>query len=373
MNTPNSNNLDTLVEKALADPMAAAQEARRDEGARVIGYLGADVPVELIAAADARPLALSGEPAWPCTQSQRYMESSFEPVVRAVAEQWLTGALDFLDAVVLPRSNDSSQRLYYYLCEIERRNPGGSHPRPLLFDLAKIPRASSRAHSLAATAELARALGADRKRLPAAIAARNRLRTLLARLEGVRRGAHPPSGALAARVCRAIDRVPAEAYVEALEQWLLSPPQTLPGVRVLLAGSVPPDERLHEAVESAGGCVVAEHGEHAVTRLGAPIEPVDGDDPLVALANHYHALELGARAFSNQYASVAQRLGEHGVDAGVVWLIEEDEAAVWDLPAQCRAFAHAGVPVLTLTRRTWNTDDGALDEIASFMTGVSGT
>ena len=41
--------------------------------------------------------------------------------MRSIAEQWLTGELDFLDAVVFPRSDDSAQRLYYYLCELQRR------------------------------------------------------------------------------------------------------------------------------------------------------------------------------------------------------------------------------------------------------------
>ena len=35
--------------------------------------------------------------------------------------QWLQGDLDHLEAVVFARGDDSGQRLYYYLCELQRR------------------------------------------------------------------------------------------------------------------------------------------------------------------------------------------------------------------------------------------------------------
>ena len=43
------------------------------------------------------------------------------PEVALDLQQYLQGAFDFLDSIIFPRSNDSAQRLYYYLSELRRR------------------------------------------------------------------------------------------------------------------------------------------------------------------------------------------------------------------------------------------------------------
>src|SRR5689334_14756372 len=90
------------------DPLLAARAAAR-EGSRVIGHVGNDVPVALILAAGALPLRLRGDSRAGTAQADRYLESAHAPELRAIAEQWLTGALDFIDAVVFPRTDDSAQ------------------------------------------------------------------------------------------------------------------------------------------------------------------------------------------------------------------------------------------------------------------------
>ena len=107
------------IHELLADPLAAARTAARG-GSRVIGYVGNDIPVALILAADALPVRLRGL-AGPTPRADRFLESSFTPDTRSIAEQWLAGDLDFLDAVVFARSDDAGQRLYYYVCELQRR------------------------------------------------------------------------------------------------------------------------------------------------------------------------------------------------------------------------------------------------------------
>ena len=115
----------------------AAARAFKAAGGKVIGYVGPTVPAELIAAAGAFPLRLAGE-AGATPLADRYMEELFDPVVRAVFETALAGRYDFLDAIVLARTSDSAQRLYYYLCEV-RRLGEAQVPEPLLYDLLHTP------------------------------------------------------------------------------------------------------------------------------------------------------------------------------------------------------------------------------------------
>jgi len=356
--------METLVTDTLLDPLAAAR-AHQQAGGRVIGYVGAEIPVELIIAANAMPLQLSGLMVTDFKHADRYLEERFAPSVRAVAEEYLQGRLDFLEAIILPRSDDSAQRLYYYLCELRRSNLVGG-PAPLIYDLAKIPRASSLMHTEQATRKLAQTIGAEELALPKAIALRNRRRELLAAANVARIRKSNLQGSLIDRVFRAADLCDATRFDTALSDWLERNQQknSIPGPRVLLAGSAPPDDRLHRAVESAGGNVVAEFGDFASCSAQLPAIPEKGS--FAALALHYHSLTHGPRALIDRAEITLSHARNAEVDGVIQWLIEQEEALVWDVPAQKRALAAAGIAILSMVRRRWDASDGAMDEILSF-------
>jgi hypothetical protein len=81
------------------------------------------------------------------TAADRFVESSFTPELRLIVEKWLDGSLDHLDAVIFSRGDDSGQRVYYYLCELQRRGLCRG-PRALLFDVATLARTASIEHTL---------------------------------------------------------------------------------------------------------------------------------------------------------------------------------------------------------------------------------
>jgi hypothetical protein len=401
--------LEQLVDDALRDPFAAARAHARD-GGRVIGYVGSDIPVELLVAGGAFPFRLPSALQDDVAAADRYLEAGFAPEVRVIAQQYLEGRFDFLEAVVLSRGNDSAQRLYYYLCELRSRKIAGG-PKPLIYDLAKIPRETSRAHSRAATARLGLEIGVDLGRLPRAIEERNRRRELFARVASHRRStpqlSSPASsrGSMVDRLSRAADWCVAEVFDKALDEWLTpvldkasddrsapvldkasddrstsifdkasdealstASPKSL-HTRLVLAGSAPPDERLHLAVESAGGNIVAEWGDHAACGVEEPVIAPDGG--YAAIADHYQARKAGPRAFVDGAASIAALAKAVRADGVIIWLIEQEDALIWDLPAQKAALVAAGVPVLVLARRRWDGSDAAA-EISSFTQSVRG-
>jgi benzoyl-CoA reductase/2-hydroxyglutaryl-CoA dehydratase subunit BcrC/BadD/HgdB len=354
------NSFSLEVDGLLADPLGAGR-LRAARGQVVIGVTSSDIPVELILAANAFPLALPCTPS-PTPQADRYLEATFSPVARSLTEQWLSGQFDFLNAVVFPRSNDSLQRTYYYLCELQRRGLARG-PRPLLFDVAKIVRGTSLAHTRAATVRLAQALQTDRSALSDAVAARNRRRCLMQRLLARRRSNAPPPGPLAERIARAADFGDAAPFDAALEAWLGSEFSAWHGPRLLLAGSPPPDDRWHTAAEECGARIVDEFGDHAADRLGAHVMPTG--DPIEAIGEHHARLRAGSRSFEDRAATLVERARAARVDGVVLWIIEEDESIVWDVPAMKRALSSAKIPLLELTRRAWNED--AVPEIAGFV------
>ncbi|MDA8347622.1 MAG: 2-hydroxyacyl-CoA dehydratase family protein [Pseudomonadota bacterium] len=355
--------LTQLLQGTATDPLRHARLHAERDGV-VIGLVGYDTPVELVLAADALPVQLPAFADRATPEADRYLEASFTPMLRSIVDEWLRGRFDFMRAVIFSRSDDSAQRCYYYLCELQRCGLAGG-PTPLIFDVAKIPRATSRAHTQASLRTMAEALSSDPAKLAEAIATRNRRRTLLSRLELARHSARPPVGSDCERLLRLADAVPADRLDRELAAWLAGDFPPHQGPRLLLAGSVPPDGRLHEAVERAGGCVVAEVDDRGLDGRG-PIS-VHGPDPLPVLARHHHELDCGARSFGDRVALLARRVSEARADGAVVWLIEEDEASVWQLPAMAAALAAARVPLLSMTRRRWDARDGTLEQIEAFV------
>jgi len=353
--------LERLVEDALRDPFAAAR-AHMKKGGRVVGYVGTDIPIELIAAADCLALRLPSFATCASVAADTYLESKFAPEIVSILEQYLAGTFDFLDAIVLSRADDSAQRLYYYLSEL-RRQQVVQGPQPLIFDLAKIPRSTSRAHTRASTAKLAAELGVKAENLPSAIEQCNRRRHLFASLTQLRLGSDAPCGSLVERIGRAAGLCDAHTFDAALSDWLAHAPSAGSGPRLVLIGNRPPDDWLHGAVEAAGGGIVAEWGEQSMFTDDGSL--VAAGNTLDDIADHYYGRVAGPRAFLDRAAAVHELATAAHADGVIIWVLEQEEAMIWDVPAQMQALQSTGVPVLSLVRRRWDGSD-ALEEIRDF-------
>lgn len=288
----------------------------------MIAVAGPDLPHEVLLAArcHAGPLAFDPDRAAP--RAAQWLESKFAPWAPTVLESWLEGAYDHLDAVLFSRSDDSSQRLYYYACELKRSGQLRG-PEPLIFDIARIPRAISRDRTIAQVRALATRLGVNDASLEAAIQQAN------------------------------LDRAQAVPEAE--------------GRLCLLAGSAPPDLRLHQSVMQAGWTAV---GQSLTDQWTLGLDPVaeNSGDPAAAIGVALHARRGGPRSFADPGALLEERAA--GCGAVVLWRIEEDEALCWHLPAERRALEAMGLPHLVLTRRDWLARDGAADEISAFLEGL---
>ena len=362
------NAFEQQVAEVLHDPLARAR-AHAQRGQKVIGFVGAEIPVELIIASGAYPVRLASTADAKTGIADLYLESTFMPDVRSIAQQYLQGALNFMDSIILPRSNDSAQRLYYYLSDL-RTQQFQDAPAPLIFDLAKIPRDSSKVHSRLATRRLAGEIGVVSSALPGAIRDRNRRRELFHRAMQMRRLDAGIRGSLMDRAFRSADLCDAAKFDADFGAWLAQAALPEGGPRLLLAGSSPPDERLHGAVEAGGGNVVSEGDAHASRSVSLPLIPVEGS--LDAIADHYHALQVSTRAFVDRASTIRKLAESVAADGVIIWLIEEEDALIWDLPAEISTLQESGIAMLRLVRRRWDLSDSALDEVKSFTLGLEG-
>lgn len=287
----------------------------------MIASLGPCLPLDLLEATGRH----AGQLPWllgePTPHADRWLESKFPVWSRSIVEQWATGRFDELDAVVFSRGDDAVQRVYYYLCELQRRGLVGG-PRPTILDLAQIPRATSEAHTIASVRGLAAELGLDDAMLEAAIG-----RTNARRAASAERAGRP--------AC-------------------------------LITGTPPPHRLLHDAVAAAGFSAVGETLAEVWSNPGPRVEEASGD-PAAAIGRQVHARRNDRRGFLDAGQATAALARGCDAAAAVLWYSEEDEARVWDLPRVREAL---DMPALVLTRRDETGADGAPDEIRSFLEGL---
>jgi hypothetical protein len=291
----------------------------------VIAIAGPNLPHDVLIASQRGGEPLGFDPDREVVRAGEWLETKFAPWAAPVLEAWLDGEYDHLQYVLFSRAEDTSQRLYYYACELQRRGLLGG-PQPLIFDVAKIPRTASLDRTITQVRELMRLLEVSEEALEAAIAQTNRSRS-------------PRESDTGRPVC-------------------------------LLVGTAPPDERLHTAVADAGFTPVGRTLAEDWMDLGDPVEERSGD-PARAVGRQLHEREDGPRSFADPAKRLAAKIEASGANAVIHWRIEEDEAQTWHLPAERRMLEQSGLPSLVLTRRDWRCRDGVAEEVRTFLEGVA--
>lgn len=356
--------------RAYEDPLAAAK-AFKAGGGKVVGYMTNNVPVELIVAAGAFPLQLPTRPGAPTPNADRYMESLFDPMVRSVFERILVGEFDFLDLIVLPRSVDSFQRFYYYLCEL-RRTGTAAVPEPFLYDLQKLPGEASAAYNLDRTRDFAAKLRAltgsvmDPEAIARAIDAYNQLRKALSALSERRHAPASLTGEAAFLAYAAVGCDLPDVVEAAVAARLAEAETPLPaGPRLLLIGSAQDQPVLHRVVAGAGGEVVGDYHWRGEPLLGPTIEVAD--DPLDAISDHYHRRSFATRSYPPSTEDVVNLAKATGADAAIFFYFAEEEALVWDGPAQVAALEAMGLRTLVLNAQAYPPSPDNLQAIVPFL------
>lgn len=362
----------TELASARRDPLAAARAAKAT--APVVGFLSNNVPLELIHAAGCYPLQLPAAPAEPTPRADRYVEQAFDPIGRSVFERTLRGDFAFVDLIVLPRTFDSFQRLYYYLCEL-RRSGLERVPECYLYDLLHTPWYTSAEYNHASTELLrdrleglaGRTLAAGD--LGASIALYNRIRGQLSKVFD-RRCAVPCAlaGTDAVELYSVAQQVRPETFERILESVLAEPPRVAHGKRILLAGAAHDTPALHAAISRAGGQVVADYHWRGELLFGRPVD--EALPPLRALSAHYHRDSWSVRRFPLGTADMIDLATRAHVQGAIFYYYASDEALSWDYPVQARDLARVGVASLRLDGQPYPPDDACDRAIALFVSDL---
>lgn len=327
-------------------------------GKKVVGLVGATIPVELVLAADAVAIAVAAEPSVATAAADRYLEAHFDDEVRATLDDLLSGAYESLDLLVLARTSDTYLELFYVLKELTRLGHGPRLPALHLYDLLHARSEPNRTYGLARLRELAARLEALTGRpitdpgLRAAARLTNQQRAAVNRLHEARHdlssGITGVDAMTAIGAGRFMDRA---RHAALLDAYLAEPRTPLSGrPRVLLiAGVALSNLRLHQAIEQAGAVVVAEDDPWG-SRAGGRLIADAPDGMLESIFDKYFvdvpSPHLGPASARDEW--LVQELERHRPDALIVFIPRSDHWFGWDYPRLRSLAAASGVPTLLM-------------------------
>ena len=368
--------------RAACERPAETAAAWRARGGQVVGLLGWSAPRELVTAAGLLPVRLSPErlarrdPGWGSGLHGVFWAASagfgreLTPATAALAAGLVSGALDWIDFLLIGRDREDYTRLFYLLREVRRSGAVPGLVPVAFFDLLRLPSRTSARYNRQRAAELVAVIAgwAGRPVTPAGLAgaveaaggtARSfrAIQELRTRPRPGISGTDALAAAIAARVLPAgelrplLDAMLDVGAADAAGPWALGgdavllpvvpgsaapgpgvPSQAAPAARVFLAGSAVDDLAAYQAVEDLGLTIVGE--DHEWGDDGSEYPRVTRD-PLDGIVDRYQFAHGGAAraGLRDRVERTIDRVRAAGAD-GVLYLLgPHDEAAGWELPA----------------------------------------
>jgi benzoyl-CoA reductase/2-hydroxyglutaryl-CoA dehydratase subunit BcrC/BadD/HgdB len=335
------------------NPMSDALEASV-AGVPLVGITSNTVPWELIAAAGMYPVVLrSEEGATPF--ADEFMEpKAFQPRIRSIFDQIVSGRWP-LRAVIIPRTSEQEYKLFLYLREVSRQDPGKHLPPVYLYDLPHSRSQVSKSYGLRVTVALKEQLevisgrSVDLEDIAKSIEESNAARAVLRSLGVLRHGTPRVSGCFALSLIGPFWSMPRKKYSdmaqEAVEKLRDLPALSAP--RILVKGVSIDHARLHGLLESFGALVVSEDDYWGERSAGQDLSTIE--DPLAACFAKYYCDSPSPRTFPASIAdSWFEDRSREGIEGVVFYLPGDDYVSGWDYPRQKNLLDALGIPSLVI-------------------------
>jgi benzoyl-CoA reductase subunit C len=373
----NGNGLAT-AERLYAQYGSRARELH-GAGRKVIGYLSALGPVEIITAAGMVPFRLKGNVSEAITKGDAFMETIVCPFVRNVFDAAVKGKFDFLDGMVMPHQCDS----------IDRTNEVWSYNLKLSYwHFLNVPHVTDDP-SIEFMTELLRVLIGTLEKfggrkisdgeIADAVKKHNENRGLMRALYDLRKSKPPlVTGAEMMKVLVAAMSLPVEessALIKAVtdEVKQRSPKANGAGKRIMLIGDQIDDVAMVEAIEATGASLVMDD-----LSIGGKMYWQDVDataNPLQGIAERYLRKlkipttyvgdgETYAENLEVRFGHMKRYIEEFKVDGVILFIYKYCDPYGFDVPAMKSYIEAQGTPVLYLE------DEYATSTIARVKTRI---
>ena len=357
------------------DEKAAAFRAK---GGKVIAELGVDVPDEMIIGAGMMPVRVYADPEKALTETDKYLEFSFDPQVRAQFERLVDGTYGSqVDALAISNSTDVIIRVFLYLRELHRVEPEKNVPEVEFIDwlfsrhrlhqqrdefvIDLFRKAVERWSGKELTDEMIREGG----RIC------NENRAALRRIGALRHGEEVRiSGSEALVIIGSafyMDRAEHTALVnqvaDAAAEW-----PVIDAPKVFFTGSQQEDTWLYDQIE-AQGLVGAGEDTDAGDRFYD--RDFNMDYPVIrAVVDRYLYREYSAKKATVQERAGAldREVEAVGADGVIFYTNQYDEVATWDMPKQRKNLEARGIKHMTFGKMQWPAwkNEDTVEKLAAF-------
>lgn len=356
----------------------------KKQGKKVIGELGCDVPDELVIAAGMLPVRIYADPRKPLVETDRYLEYSFEPMVRAQFERIIDGTYTRLcDEVVISNSTDIVIRVFLYLRELHRTEPERDFPPVYFIDWLFTRKEAYAEHNEFTLdlfrKELEKLRGAEitDDEIRAAGRICNDNRAALREMAELRHGKEVRiSGSEAQVIIGAGFFMEKEEHTRLVKQVVEDAKNwpVLDGPRVFYTGANQEDTGLYEKMEAAGLAVVGEDtdwGDRSYWR------DYQADyTPIRAVVDRYMLREYSAKKATPQQRTEAldREVDAASAEAVVFYTNKYDEVACWDMPMQRKSLESRGIKHTTFGQMKWPLDanEGLDEQLAQLAAELKG-
>ncbi len=352
---------------AMADTYYAQYGSRAGElkasGRRVIGYLTALCPVEILTAAGVVPFRLKGFVSVPITRADAHMETIACPFIRNVFDSALKGKYDFLDGMVMPHLCDSIDRTndvwryhldlpYWHFLNV-----------PHLTDDSSVDFMKCILRALVTSLEIFTGSKITDEAITEAVRHHNENRRLMRDLYSLRK-THPPliSGVELMKGIVAAMSLPVEessALIKSVTREVAQRKLTddKESARIMIVGGQIDDVALIEIIEKAGARLVMDD-----ITIGSKIYWPDTDitpDPLQGIAERYlrkvkvptTCTGLGdtyEKSLEARFGHVKKFIDEFNVDGTILFVYKYCDPYGFDVPAMKSFIELTATPVLYL-------------------------
>lgn len=358
METANGNGL-AMVETYYGD-YGYRVRALKQAGKKMMGYISAATPVEIMQAAGFIPVRIKGDPKEAVTKAYGSMETLVCPFLLNAFNLALKGKYDYLEGMVIPHTCDSVSRTY----EVWKRN----FPLPY-YHFLNVPHLDS-APSLKFFTEILRTFiksleqftgkNISKQDLASAVQAYNELRQAMRGLYDLRKADQPLiSGIEMMKTLVAVKAMPVDESTALIRQVSgevkgrkASSPQK--PLRIMLVGDQIDDTTLTEIIENTGAKIVMDDisvgSKLYYTDMEATPDPVDGIAKYylekVSLPTFYR--DKGGGYDENlelRFGHLKRFISEFSVDAVILLVYKNCDPYGFEVPATTSYIESLGKPV----------------------------
>lgn len=335
----------------------------------IVGTLGCDVPDEILIAAGIFPVRIHEGGVEDLSTANRYLESSFDPVIRRQFEKLIDGTYaSLIDHLVISQSSDAFIRTYFYLRELYQNEPSVQAP-PLTFidwqfDRRGIRQLRNRRTITRFKQTVEAWIGrliTDRE-MAYGIRVCNEDRQAMREFCRLRRADECRVLGTEAQIVIGSSLFMEKEKHAALVRELTEEARSWPVVeakRIYATGTYQSDLRLYSAIEELGGNVVGEDTEwgdrHYHTDASTEV------DPIWAIVDRY-MFRLPSQKkcrISESVPLIMDEVADSRACGVLYYMNKREESASWNTPAQKATLGEKGIPCAEILRQDYPVSEQA--------------